>query len=44
METYLLAKGDECPLTAAVIMHPAWEPDRFAKFTKPSLWLLAEEE
>lgn len=44
METYLLAKGDACPLSAAVIMHPAWEPERFAKFTKPSLWILAEYE
>jgi hypothetical protein len=44
MSTYLLSKGDECPLTAAVVMHPAWEPERLPKITKPSLWMLADEE
>lgn len=39
---HLLSKGDEAGLDAGVLIHPGVEADRWAKFTKPSLWLLSD--
>jgi len=44
MATHFLSKGEDSPFSAAVIMHPGWEPERLPKFRKPSLWILAEYE
>lgn len=44
MITHLLSKGNESPLAAACIFHPGFEAKRWPLFTKPSFWLLSEQE
>lgn len=43
MVSHVLSQ-ENCPVAAGVLFHPEWKPDEFAKFSKPSTFLLAEKE